>query len=276
MSGDRLRFTILGCGSSPGVPRIGGDWGACDPNEPKNRRRRASLLVQRVNGAGTTTIVVDTGPDFREQMIDAGVGSADAVLYTHAHADHIHGIDDLRSFVINRRALVDIWCDARTSERLHEAFGYCFTTPKGSQYPPLLREHRIEPWQPITIVGGAGPIDVLPFAQNHGSIGSLGFRFGSVAYSSDVSGLDERAEAALQDLDVWIIDALQRREHPSHLSLAQALAWIERVGPDRAYLTHMHTPLDYRTVLAETPDHVEPSFDGLTFEVATPPHVEVP
>lgn len=276
MSSDVLRFSILGCGSSPGVPRIGGDWGACDPQEPKNRRRRASLLVQRVNEAGTTTIVVDTGPDFREQMIDAGVGSADAILYTHAHADHIHGIDDLRSFVINRRALVDIWCDEATSERLQEAFGYCFRTPDGSLYPPLLREHRIEPWQPITIEGAAGSVDVTPIRQQHGSIHSLGFRFGSVAYSSDVSDLDERAQGELRDLDVWIVDALQPREHPSHLSLAQALSWIERIAPRRAYLTHMHTPMDYATVLADTPGNVEPSYDGLTFEVPAPAPVQVP
>lgn len=266
MSEAKLRFTILGCGSSPGVPRIGNDWGACDHTNPKNRRRRASLLVERVTAAGRTIVVVDTGPDFREQMIAADVAYADGVIYTHPHADHIHGIDDLRSFVINTRARVPIWCDEPTSARLHEAFDYCFTTPDGSNYPPILIENRIRAGEPFTIVGEGGPLEIQPLAQQHGRIRSLGFRFGSVAYSGDVNGLDETAQAALEDLDVWIVDALQYREHPSHFSLSQTLDWIERLRPRRAILTHMHTPLDYDTVQTETPAHVEPAFDGLRFE----------
>lgn len=262
-----MRLTILGCGSSPGVPRIGGDWGNCDPKNPKNRRRRASLLVQRIAPEGTTSIIVDTGPDFREQMISAGIGMADGVLYTHAHADHIHGIDDLRSFVINSRQRVKIWCDETTSQRLHEAFGYCFETPEGSGYPPILRENRITAGETMTIDGQGGPIDIMPFEQPHGSINSLGFRIGNVAYSSDVSGLDERALPHLNNLDLWIVDALQYREHPSHFSLAQSLNWIERLAPKRAVLTHMHTPLDYDTVMNETPDHVQPAYDGLVIDL---------
>lgn len=267
MSESVLRFTVLGCGSSPGVPRIGNDWGACDPSNPKNRRRRASLLVERIGDAGTTRVVVDTGPDFREQMIDAGIASADAVIYTHPHADHIHGVDDLRSFVINTRARVPIWCDEQTSARLHEAFGYCFETPKGSLYPPILIENRIEPGRPFSISGEGGPLEIVPFRQIHGRITSLGFRFGTVAYSGDVNGLDDDAQAALQDLDVWIVDALQYRDHPSHFSLSQTLDWVAKLRPRRAILTHMHTPLDYDTVLAETPAHVEPAFDGMRFEI---------
>jgi len=263
----RLKFTILGCGSSPGVPRIGGDWGNCDPENPKNRRRRASLLVEQINNAGTTRVVVDTGPDFRDQMISANVGSADGVLFTHAHADHIHGIDDLRSFFINARARVDVWADEPTSLKLHESFGYCFRSPEGSQYPPILRENRITPGQVISISGQGGALPIMPFEQSHGSISSLGFRFGSLAYCSDVSALDERALPHLQDLDIWIVDALQYREHPSHFSLAQALSWVEKLKPKRAILTHMHTPLDYETVRLETPDHVEPAFDGMTVEL---------
>ncbi|MFD0917983.1 MBL fold metallo-hydrolase [Pseudahrensia aquimaris] len=259
----KMRFTILGCGSSPGVPRIGDDWGKCDPTNPKNRRRRAALLIERITDHGKTTVIVDTGPDFRAQMLDAGVGTADAVIFTHAHADHIHGIDDLRSFVINSRERVNIWADEPTSERLHEAFGYCFETPKGSNYPPILIENRIVPGEPFQIDGEGGSIIILPYEQDHGSIISLGFRIGSLAYSSDVSAWDDRALPHLNELEVLIIDALQYREHPSHFSLDQALGWIDKLKPKRAVLTHMHTPLDYQSVKDATPNHVEPAFDGM-------------
>lgn len=262
-----MRFTILGCGSSPGVPRIGGDWGNCDPSNPKNRRMRASLLIEKFGPDGKTVVVVDTGPDFRQQMLDSGVFAADGVIYTHAHADHIHGIDDLRSFVINRRERVDIWADAATSQRLHEAFDYCFTTPDGSSYPPILNERRIVAGQKFQIDGPGGAIEILPFEQVHGSIISLGFRVGNVAYCSDVSDLDERALPHLNGLEVWIVDALQYRRHPSHLSIEQSLEWIDKLKPKRAVLTHMHTPLDYQTVMDETPDHVVPAYDGLVIEL---------
>ncbi len=262
-----MRFTILGCGSSPGVPRIGGDWGQCDPANPKNRRRRASLLVEKITAKGTTTIVVDTGPDFREQMISTNVEFAEAVLYTHAHADHIHGIDDLRGFAINRHERVNVYMDEPTSKRLHEAFGYCFKTPPGSLYPPILNENRLVAGNIVSIDGPGGIIDVLPFLQTHGDITSLGFRFGGVAYSSDISGLPDESLQMLEDLDVWIVDALQYREHPSHFSLDQALGWIDRIKPARAVLTHMHTPLDYDAVQGLVPDHVEPAYDGLQIVV---------
>ncbi len=263
---DRLRFTILGCGSSPGVPRIGGDWGACDPANPKNRRRRSSILVERIAGQGKTTIVVDTSPDFREQMIDANVDFAEGVFYTHGHADHIHGIDDLRGFAINRRQRVEIYVDEETSHRLRQGFSYCFKTPKGGFYPPILSENRLVDGQAAIVDGDGGPISVLPFRQAHGDFTSLGFRFGDVAYSSDISGLTENSIELLQNLDVWIVDALQYREHPSHFSLDQALHWIGKLKPKRAILTHMHTPLDYETVKALTPVHVEPAYDGMQFE----------
>ncbi|MEL6966437.1 MAG: MBL fold metallo-hydrolase [Pseudomonadota bacterium] len=265
--GALYRFTILGCGSSPGVPRIGNDWGQCDPTNPKNRRMRASLLVEKIVGDATTTVVIDTGPDFRAQMLMAGISVADAVVYTHPHADHIHGIDDLRSFVINSRARVPIFADGATSTRLHEAFGYCFETPQGSSYPPILDEHRITAGEGFPIDGAAGPIHFLPFEQPHGSIDSLGFRIGNVAYCSDVSDLDERALPHLEGLDVWILDALQYRAHPSHLNLEQALGWIEKLKPKQAILTHMHTPMDYDKVLAETPAHVQPAYDGLVVKL---------
>lgn len=263
MSKTSRRFTILGCGSSPGVPRIGGDWGKCDPNNPKNRRSRACLLVEQFGPDGTTTVVVDTGPDFRSQMLAAGVGAADGVIYTHSHADHIHGIDDLRSFVINSRERVQIWADKHTSVKLHESFGYCFNTPPGSSYPPILVENRISAGQTFAIDGPGGAVEIVPFEQIHGDILSLGFRFGDIAYSSDVSALDQRALPYLENLDLWIVDALQYREHRSHFSLQQTLDWIEKLKPKRAVLTHMHTPLDYQTVMDETPDNVVPAFDGM-------------
>ena len=263
-----MHFTILGCGSSPGVPRIGGDWGNCDPNNPKNRRRRASLLIEKFGADGKTVVVVDTGPDFREQMIGANIGSADAVIYTHSHADHIHGIDDLRSFVINTRERVQVWADKVTSDRLHESFGYCFKTPEGSYYPAILEEHRITAGKPFVIEGKGGSIEIMPFEQLHGGIISLGFRIGALAYCSDVSGFDERALPHLNDLDIWIIDALQYKEHPSHLNLVQTLEWIDKLKPGRAILTHMHTPLDYQTVMNETPDHVEPAYDGMILKIS--------
>jgi phosphoribosyl 1,2-cyclic phosphate phosphodiesterase len=263
------RFTILGCGSSPGVPRISGDWGACDPANPKNRRTRAAFLVEQFGPDGVTTVVIDTGPDFRMQMIAAGVESIDAVLYSHPHADHIHGIDDIRGFVLHNRRQVPIWADAPTMERIREGFGYCLKTPPGSMYPPIVTENLIDPMDaPVTIDGGGGSITFQPLLQIHGSIHSLGFRIGDVAYCSDISNFPDETVACLQGLDMLVIDALQYRYHSSHLSLSQALEWIERLKPSRAILTHMHVPLDYDTVQRETPAHVEPAYDGLSFEIA--------
>ena len=264
----RRRFTILGCGSSPGVPRITGDWGACDPANPKNRRTRAAFLVEQFGPAGSTTVVIDTGPDFRTQMIAAGVENIDAVLYTHAHADHIHGIDDIRGFVLHSHKQVPIWADAITMERIREGFGYCLETPPGSMYPPIVTRNLIDPMDaPVTISGAGGSITFQPLLQVHGSIHSLGFRIGDVAYCSDISDFPDATVARLQNLDTLIVDALQYRFHSSHLSLSQSLEWIERLKPARAILTHMHVPLDYDTVQKETPAHVEPAYDGLFFEI---------
>ncbi len=264
----RRRFTILGCSSSPGVPRITGDWGNCDPRNPKNRRTRASFLIEQIApDGGITTVVIDTGPDFREQMIRAGVGTIDAVLYTHAHADHIHGIDDLRGFFHNSHQRIPIHADRVTMDRIREGFRYCLETPPGSNYPPIVQPIIIESLdRSFAIDGPGGPIRFFPYLQQHGDIHSLGFRTGSVAYCSDVSDFPPETVARLQDLDVLVIDALQYQYHPSHLSLEQSLAWIERLKPRHAILTHMHTPLDYDTVMAETPDNVEPAYDQMRFE----------
>lgn len=268
MTGATLTFRILGCASSPGVPRIGNDWGACDPSNPKNRRRRAALLVTRTDAAGRVTrVLVDTGPDLRDQMLDAGIDWIDGVLYTHAHADHIHGIDDLRAFVLNRRRRVDVYLDAPTSARVREAFDYCFTTPPGSSYPPILNEHRIRPGEPVTVEGEGGPITAMPYRQVHGEIDSLGFRFGAIAYSPDVSDIPEESFDHLRDLDVWIVDALRWKPHASHFSVDESLGWIARMAPKRAILTHMHTELDYEKLAAYVPPGVEPAYDGLTFSV---------
>jgi phosphoribosyl 1,2-cyclic phosphate phosphodiesterase len=264
----KRRFTILGCASSPGVPRINGDWGACDPKNPKNRRSRAALLVEQIgHDGGMTTVVIDTGPDFREQMIAAGVQRLDAVIYTHAHADHLHGIDDVRGYFHAQRQRIPIHADAFTMDRIRLGFGYCLETPVGSNYPPIVEPNLIEtPDTPVTITGAGGPITFNPILQVHGDIMSLGFRVGDFAYCSDVSDFPEASHAKLRNLDTLVIDCLQYRFHPSHLSMEQAMSWIERFAPRHAILTHMHIPLDYETVMAETPPHVEPAYDGLTVE----------
>ena len=262
-----MHFTILGCGSSGGVPRPALGWGDCDPNNPKNRRRRTSLLVERsgADGGGATRVLVDTSPDLREQLLDTGVEWLDGVFYTHEHADHTHGIDDLRALFLKRRQRVDVYLDQPTSASLHAKFGYCFASPPGSEYPPILTEHRLTAGTAVTIQGEGGPITALPFRQEHGDIASLGFRFGKLAYSCDLSALPPESVAALAGLDVWIVDALRYRPHPSHFSLDDALGWIERLKPRRAILTNLHADLDYEVLRGKLPVHVVPAFDGMTF-----------
>ena len=264
---DLLRLTILGCASSPGVPRINGDWGACDPANPKNRRLRCAALIERIGADGTTTVAIDCGPDFREQMLSAEVERLDGVVLTHPHADHIHGIDDLRGFMLIQKRRIDVHADDATFERVFEAFRYCFETPPGSSYPPIARHIPIEPEETFEIDGPGGPIGFLPVRQVHGSIHSIGFRIGPFAYCPDVSDFPERAVEALHGCRHIVIDALQYRPHPSHLSLEQALGWIARLGAESATLTHMHTPLDYDTLCRELPAHVRPGYDGLSIEL---------
>jgi phosphoribosyl 1,2-cyclic phosphate phosphodiesterase len=262
-----LKFTILGCGSSGGVPRPALGWGDCDPKNPKNRRRRTSLLLERQDGAGVTRVLVDTSPDLREQLLDASVDWLDGVLYTHDHADHTHGIDDLRALFMKRRQRVDVYLDQRTSDVIRSRFGYCFKSPPGSEYPPIVEEHRLVAGTLVTIKGEGGVITALPVHQEHGDIASLGFRFCNLAYSCDVSGIPAASLAALADLDVWIVDALRYRPHPSHFSLADALSWIERLKPRRAILTNLHSDLDYEVLRKELPPHVEPAFDGISGDI---------
>ncbi len=261
-----LKVTILGSGTSGGTPRIGNRWGACDPAQPKNRRLRCSLLVQRETPDGVTTVLIDTSPDLRQQLLDADVSWIDGVLYTHDHADHVHGIDDLRMVAFNGERRVDVYYDAHTGQQLHERFRYCFETPASGEYPAILRGHEIKPGEVVKITGAGGTIEALSFRQIHGSGFSLGFRFGALAYSPDVSGLPEESLGLLRDLDVWILDALRYTPHPSHFSLQEALDWIARVKPKRAILTHMHIDLDYATLLRELPPGVEPAYDGMILE----------
>lgn len=270
-----MRYTLLGCSSSPGVPRINGDWGACDPDEPKNRRLRCSLLVERIGSEGVTRIVVDTSPDFRQQMINARVPTIDCVLFTHSHADHVHGIDDLRGFALAQRQRIPVFADHATTERLFEGFRYCFEQPKGSMYPPILEANKLYAGRAMLVSGAGGNIHVLPVLQVHGPIHSLGFRFsltddfskGGLCYSPDVSDIPEASLGHLQELDCWIVDALQYKPHISHFSLSESLDWISRIKPKRAVLTHMHIPLDYKTVKDQVPDGVEPGYDGMVIEV---------
>jgi phosphoribosyl 1,2-cyclic phosphate phosphodiesterase len=259
-----MRFTILGCGSSMGVPRVALGWGACDPNNPKNRRRRCSLLVEKIASTGAVTrLLVDTTPDVRDQLLEAGVDRLDGVLYTHEHADHTHGIDDLRALFVKNRRPVDVYCDDVTSQRLHQSFDYCFRTPPGSGYPPTLREHRLVAGQAVEIAGEGGAIPVLPVRQNHGDIASLGFRFGALAYSADIKALPPESLPLMAGLDVWIVDALRHEPHPSHMNLAESLDWIARVGTRRAVLTNLHSDLDYEALRTTLPANVVPAFDGM-------------
>ncbi len=264
----RLRATILGCGASPGVPRIGNDWGACDPNEPRNRRTRCSLLLERFDGGETPTrVLVDTGPDLREQLLAANVGFLDGVIYTHSHADHLHGIDDLRAFWLNTKQLLDVYADAETRARLDGGFGYCFVTPPGSFYPPILRHRLVDVGTPVTINGAGGPLTITPFRQVHGDTNTLGLRVGGLAYSCDVSDMPAESMPYLDGLDVWILDALRYQPHPSHFSVAESVQWVARVQPKRAVLTHMHIDLDYATLKGELKDGIEPAYDGMVLEL---------
>ena len=263
MSG-RLEIVILGCGSSGGVPRADGNWGACDPNDPRNRRSRCSLLVRRLAetpGEPETTVIVDTAPELRLQAASAGVKRMDAALFTHDHADQTHGIDDLRAFAMLTQRRVPCVMDAATLATMTNRFAYIFKDTGG--YPAICDAEFLPPHgKAWTVEGPSGPIPVTTFHQAHGPIASIGYRFAGVAYSSDVSDLDEAAFEALQGLDVWIVDALRWKPHPTHADVGKALGWIERLKPKRAVLTNMHVDLDYATLAAQLPEGVEPAFDG--------------
>jgi len=262
------RFTLLGCGSSGGVPRLadspGGNWGDCDPDEPRNRRSRCSMLIEQEGaGGGLTRVLIDASPDMREQLLRQGVGSLDAVVFTHSHADHCHGLDDLRIIVFNMPGRLPVWADRATQAALMDRFGYAFHTPEGSNYPPILDMNTID--GDVTVTGAGGAITLAPFQVNHGAIDALGFRIGDVAYLPDVADMDGAAWDMVQGLDIWVLDALRRQPHPTHLHLERTLEWLARAAPRRGIITNMHTDLDYRTLAAEVPEGIEPAFDGMTF-----------
>jgi len=261
-----LSLTILGCGSSAGVPRVAQGWGACDPGQPRNRRRRCSALIARDGPAGRTLALVDAGPDLRLQMIDAGVVRLDGVLISHEHADHTHGIDDLRPIVMAMRSRVDLYANETTSKALHKKFSYVFETPPGSSYPPMVNEKRLTAGEPCVIEGQGGAIEATPFDLDHGDIAALGFRIGALAYTPDLNGIPPASRRFLEGLEVWIVDALRYRPHPSHFNLDDALGWIETMRPRRAVLTNLHTDLDYETLRARLPAGVVPAYDGMRIE----------
>ena len=268
MSG-RLEITILGCGSSGGVPRADGNWGACNPADPRNRRTRCSLMVRRPSAEGPerwTTAIVDASPELRQQTAAAGARRLDALLMSHDHADQAHGIDDIRAFAMRQRARIPCHADAATETSLLTRFGYIFRGDKG--YPAISDIVRIPPhgvrWQ---IAGPSGAIPIATFDQDHGEVRSLGYRFGPVAYSSDVLELDEAAFRALAGVELWIVDALRYAPHPTHAHVDRTLGWIDRVRPRRAILTDLHIDLDYAELKSRLPPHVEPAVDGMRIEV---------
>ena len=258
-----LRFTILGCGSSGGVPRLGGHWGNCDPNNVKNFRKRCSLLIQRFETNGVTNVLIDTTPDMRQQLLDAKIGKLDAVIYTHEHADHLHGLDDLRMIVINMQKRLPVFASKQTKNSILERFGYAFKTPKGSPYPPILDMNDLT--ETLEIQGAGGPIKFTSFDVDHGNILVSAIKVNDVLYTPDISKV--RNDTELRDLDYWILDSLRYKPHPSHVNLEQALGLIDRYKPKKAILTNLHVDLDYLTLLNETPDNVVPAHDGLQIKL---------
>lgn len=269
-----LEVVILGCGSSGGVPRADGDWGVCDPAEPKNARTRCSLLVRRKGEPGAeTTLLVDASPDLRLQTAAARVTRLDGLLLSHDHADQTHGIDDVRAFFIRQRARIPCLMDAATHASMMRRFGYIFEGEGG--YPPICDARPIPEHGPTWVIDGpSGAIPVSTFDQDHGGVRSLGFRFGDLAYSSDVVALDEAAFAALEGVEVWIVDALRWRPHPTHAHVERTLEWIARVKPQRAILTNLHIDLDYKDLAAQLPSGVEPAYDGMVVEHALGPQLQ--
>jgi len=271
MSESSARAIILGCGSSGGVPRIGGDdgagdWGACDPANPKNRRRRCALLYEQRSAEGLTRVLLDAGPDIRQQLLDTGINDIDGLVFTHDHADHTHGIDDLRAVVLRRRRRLDVWADEETGEILRTRFGYIFVQPEGSAYPPIMDLHSHD--ESVEVHGAGGTVRCDAHIVEHGkNVVARGFRIGDMAYTPDVSDLTEEARAALTGLDIWIVDALRYTPHPTHAHVERTLGWIEELRPKHAILTNLHIDLDHEELSAQLPAHVSVAYDGMEIKL---------
>lgn len=270
-----LRVTVLGCGSSGGVPRVDGDWGACDPAEPKNYRTRCSILVERADslsalaeGINTTTLLIDSSPDFRFQMLREGVTRLDGVAFTHDHADQCHGIDDLRAIVYRRRAKLPAYMADFAYENLFTRFGYIFETPDGSGYPPILEPVVLPPEAGFELDGPGGRLKGRLFTVHHGSVPCSGVRIGPLAYTPDVLAMPDSAFDAIVGVNVWIADALRDKPHPSHSHFDQTLGWLKRAEVRHGILTNMHIDLDYRETLARCPQGVRPAYDGLKLVIS--------
>ncbi len=257
----------MGCGSSGGVPRIYGDWGACDPKEPKNYRRRCSLLIQSYSESGTTNILIDTSPDLRGQLLDVGIQHLDAVLLTHEHADQTHGIGDLTPLVYRRGKSLPIWMNAETAEDIRLRFAYCFAP--SNHLSCILEDNRIrDDYAPFRVEGAGGAVDIVPFIQFHGKIICCGFRIGGLVYSSDMSDLPQESRAIVQNCDTWIVDALRYKPHPTHSHLDKTLEYIKRLNVGRGVLTNLHIDMDYHVLKSQLPTHIEPAYDGMEITIA--------
>lgn len=254
-----MKITVLGCGTSSGVPLIGCDCAVCRSDDPKNRRRRVSILAE----TGSTRVLVDTSPDLREQLLDANIARLDAVLYTHGHADHVHGIDDLRSVNFHMKRQIDVWGSEPTLDIIRHRFAYAFREPGHWWTSPSLRPKVIEP-EGFTV----GDLKITAFDQAHGRSSTTGYRFEDAAYSTDMKALPEASLAALQGVKLWVVDCLGYREHPTHAHLDLTLELIARVKPKLAVLTHMSHQFDYDTLMDELPDGVVPGYDGLMIDTA--------
>lgn len=257
-----MKVTILGSGSSSGTPALSEGWGACDPENPRNRRLRPSLLIEN----GATTVLVDTSPDLRQQLLNAGTNRLDAILYTHCHADHLHGIDDLRGVNKAMNAPLRVFADAQTRDHIHQRFQYV-TTPldPGADfyYKPVLDITEISPGESFSV----GGMEIRAFDQDHGYMHTLGYRMGDFAYSTDLLGLPEESFRALEGVQTWIVGVFSWQPHQTHAHVDLALEWIERVKPARAVLTHLGPTIDYAELSAYVPEGVEAAYDGMEIEV---------
>jgi phosphoribosyl 1,2-cyclic phosphate phosphodiesterase len=270
-----LHAIILGCGSSGGVPRIGGDWGICDPNEPKNARTRSSILIQKWQGDGEpdpkvcTNILIDTSPDLRTQLLREDIRRVDALFYTHDHADQSHGIDDLRAVAYRMRAQIPTYMDAHTQTHVFERFRYCFEMPDGRVHPPILKLEDILADADIHSVSGpGGDISIETVEVSHGPTPSLGFIFdGQIAYTPDVHGITDAGLDRIAGVQCWIVDALRYSSHPTHAHADKTLSWLAKTRVRDAVLTNLHIDMDYAQLTAELPPVARPAYDGMIVTV---------